>query len=299
MTPPFLSYITFNRLGLIERNLKALFETTDDFEMHIIDNHSTDGAWEYVQSLEDPRIKSRIQFSLNQGPIYSVNFNLSRRKAEQYFITIDNDVNIETKDWISQFMKVFNTFPEAGLLGVQRGAPYPQYMPPVIPKFKDGICYLQLKNGIVGEPMDFVPGCCQCLRPELIKEIGYWSEENHYGDAEMSPRINNYTSFKAGFMTSIKIDMTQEIDCGKCAANKWCKRASNKETCFEIRDRLYKNKDIAKMMEDKYHKTFKELEEGKRTPFSASVFDGKSMEEHIYYKDWAAESFNFYVNNAN
>ncbi|MCS4465629.1 glycosyltransferase family 2 protein [Clostridium botulinum] len=126
MVPPLISYVTFNRLGLTVKNLSSILDSTDDFELHIIDNNSTDGTWKYIQSLNDRRIKSRIQIGVNSGPIYALNLNLSKRKPDQYFITVDNDVYIETKDWITRFMKVFETFPEVGLLGVQRGQPYPE-----------------------------------------------------------------------------------------------------------------------------------------------------------------------------
>ena len=62
MTPPLISYSTFHRMGLTVRNLNSLLRTTDDFELHIIDNNSQDDTWEYIQSLNDSRIKSRTRF---------------------------------------------------------------------------------------------------------------------------------------------------------------------------------------------------------------------------------------------
>lgn len=299
MTPPFVSYITFNRLGITQRNLSSILNSTDDFEMHILDNNSSDGTWEYVLSLNDPRIKSKLRFPANVGPIFGVNFNLAKRKTDQYFFTVDNDVYIKTTDWISRFIKVFETFPEVGLLGVQRGRPYPEYFPEVIPKFKEGVNYLQLQNGVVGMPMDFVPGCCQGLRPELIKETGYWSEENHYGDAELSARVNNYTSFKAGFVTDVEIEMPQFISCDQCTAKTWCKMDKVENTCFSLRNRTYKNEEFAKTYEWKPYATDKEMREGKRTAYCASIFDPKSMDGHMYYMGWAMENLKFYVDNAN
>lgn len=40
MTPPLVSYSTFNRMGLTARSLYSLLNTSDDFELHIIDNNS-------------------------------------------------------------------------------------------------------------------------------------------------------------------------------------------------------------------------------------------------------------------
>lgn len=299
MLPPLLSYVSFNRLGLVERNLKSLFETAEEFDMHIIDNNSADGTWEYLQSLKEPRIKSLTRLEVNRGPVYAVNLNLTKRRPGQYFITVDNDVKILTGEWIKRFMEIFETFPEVGLLGVQRADPYPEYLPPVTPHVKNGVCYLELKNAKPGEPMDFVPGCCQCLKPELIDVIGYWSEENYYGDAELSARVVNYTPFKAGFTTSIRIDMTQRIECGDCRAKEWCKRDANARTCFELRDSLYKNDNFAKSASWKYKAIFHELEENGRSAYCASVHDEKSMREHLYHRDWALENFKYYEENAN
>lgn len=299
MIPPFVHYVTFNRLGLTIKNLQSILDSTDDFEMHIVDSNSQDDSWEFVQDLKDPRIKSKTRLPLNYGPILPANLNLLRRRPEQYFITIDSDVFMKTKNWISCFMEVFDTFPEVGLLGVQKGKPYFNYLPPVIPKIKNGVSYLQLKDGVVGGNLDFVPGCCQCLRPGLIKEIGYWSEENGYGDAELSIRVNNYTSFKAGFATNIEIDMTQTISCDECLGHKWCKLNRAETTCFAIRDRLHKNEPAAEKFLKKYLDSFKELSEGKRTAYCASLLDKESMEKHTYHKDWALENFTFFIENSN
>ena len=103
MRPPFVSYVTWNRLGLTIKNLNSLLDNKDEFELHIVDNNSGDDTWKYICGLKDRRIKSRTRFSVNRGQIYAVNYNLSKRKEGQFFITIDNDVNIITKPWLNNF----------------------------------------------------------------------------------------------------------------------------------------------------------------------------------------------------
>lgn len=296
--PPFISYVTFNRMGLTIRNLSNILDSDEDFEMHIVDCNSKDNSWDYIQSLKDKRIKSKTRFSINSGPIYALNYNLAKRKPNQYFITIDSDTYIKTKNWISRFMEVFNAFPEVGLLGVMRDAPYPRYMPPIIPRVKDDLSYLELKNAAVGVGMDFIPGQLQCLRPELIKEIGYWSEENGYGDAELTPRVVNYTLFKAGFLTSIEIDMAQSIGCDECKGKEFCTLSRSVNTCYSLSKSLNYNKSFAKKFEWKFLETFKDLEEGKRTAYCASVHDHESMRNHLYNQLWAAENFDYYNKNS-
>ncbi|NJD02110.1 MAG: glycosyltransferase family 2 protein [Ruminiclostridium sp.] len=305
MTPPFISYVTFNRLGLTARSLKSILDTTEDFEMHIIDSNSKDDTWEYIQSVEDPRIKSKIRLPINAGPIPALNLNLSKRRPEQYFFTVDCDIAIKTKDWISRFMKVFNTFPEVGLLGVQRTPPYIPIYPEVIPRSRDGVTYLELKNGHVDVILDFVHGCCMGLRPELIDTIGYWSEETCWGDAELTPRVMNHTGFKAGYMSDgnknplIDIDMTQTIGCEACIARQYCKLDKIGNTCFSLRNKTYINVPFVNKFKWKYLEFFKELQEGKRTPYCASIYDAKSMEGHVYNREWASENMSYYIENGN
>ncbi len=297
--PPLVNYTVFNRLGLTIRNLSRILESDEDFEMHIIDSNSKDNTWDYIQTLDDKRIKSKTRFTLNLGPIYSANFSLAKRKPNQYFITIDSDVYIQTENWISRFMEVFNAFPEVGVLGVMRDTPYPRFMPPIVPRVKGDISYLELKNATVGMDMDFIPGHLQCLRPELINKIGYWSEENGYGDAELSPRVIHYTPFKVGFLTTIEIDMVQTLGCDECQGRDFCKLSRSINTCFSLSKKSNVNESFAKKFKWKYLETFKELEEGKRTVYCASVLDPESMKNHEYNQVWAAENFDFYIKNSN
>lgn len=299
MIPPLVSYSTFNRMGLTIRSLTSLLKTTDDFELHIIDNNSGDDTWDFIQVLNDSRIKSKIRFPVNKGPIYAVNHNLAKRKPKQYFIALESDVYIYTPDWISRFMKVFGTFPEVGLLGVPRAAPYPSYMPPIIVRDADGTSYLQLKNGKLGEMLDFIPGHCQCLRPELIDIIGYWCEENGYGDAELSVRVNHYTPYRAGFTTDISIDMLQSLPCEACEGKSFCKLDKVNSTCFSIRDSRYKNESYAEKFKWKHFEYFNELQQGKRTVYCASIHDPVSISSHVYNKEWAQENFDYYATNTN
>ncbi len=299
MLPPLISYITFNRLGLTVKNLTTILESSDDFEMHIIDNNSTDGTWKYIQGLKDSRIMSRARIDVNFGQIYALNLNLVKRRPEQYFMTVDNDVYIETKDWISRFLKVFETFPEVGLLGVQRGQPYEDPLPSVIPKVKDNIFYLELDNSTPNIDQNYIPGCCMCLRPELLNEIGYWCEENCFGEIELSNRVNNYTSFKSGFVTNISIQMPQTMDCSTCQYNSQCTLNKYTETCFTNYNKLYKNDEFKKHYRWKLDETITDLKSGARPVYCASANDGTSTSTHVFNYEWAMENFNYYINNAN
>jgi len=299
MTPPLISYITFNRLGLTVRSLSSILESTDDFELSIIDNFSNDGTWEYIQGLTDSRIKSKVRIEINAGQIYALNLNLSRRRPKQYFITIDNDVCIKTKDWITRFMQVFETFPEVGLLGVQSFGPHLEELPPVVSRVKNGIFYLKLDKALSNPEQHFVPGFCMCLRPELLNIIGYWCEESCFGDIEISNRVNNYTDFSTGFLTTISVEMPQKIECGDCSYQARCALDKKNETCFTDYLKFYKNDEFKKKFRWKFEETLKDLKSGARPVYCASSNDAGSMSNNVFNMEWAVENFKYYIKNAN
>ncbi|NPV91612.1 MAG: glycosyltransferase [Firmicutes bacterium] len=299
MIPPLISYVTFNRLGLTIGSLSSILESTDDFELHIIDNFSNDGTWEYIQGLSDPRIKSRSRIDINAGQVYALNLNLLKRRPEQYFITVDNDVCIRTKDWITRFLKVFETFPEVGLLGVQSFGPHLVELPQVTSQVKGGVFYLKVDKAFPDPEQSFIPGRCMCLRPELLNIIGYWSEENCFGDIEISNRVNNYTDYTTGFVTGIKIEMPQKIECSDCGYQSQCILDQRSETCFTDYTKYYKNDEFKKKFRWKFEETLKDLKSGARPVYCASSNDGYSLSNHIFNMEWAVENFNFYIKNAN
>jgi glycosyltransferase involved in cell wall biosynthesis len=297
MTPPMVSFITWNRLGLTDRNLKALLWTDEDFELYLADNGSRDGTWDYLCSLTDPRIRSRIRFDANRGPVYAANYHLSRRRKDQYFITVDSDVNIHCPDWIRKFMEVFREFPEIGLLGAVTKEYLSRYRQPMVCHRKGTACYLEIVKG-------FVEGCCQCLRPELTERIGYWNEECCTGDMELSYRVLNHTPYKAGFHPSVEIDQLQYIPCGSCGAAEFCGsfhkegvdfgNESTKGLCFQIHEKNYRNPQFRNRFRHKYLKFIRELENGSRGVCCGSVHDEASMMRNRYDLHSASENFRYY-----
>jgi hypothetical protein len=186
-----------------------------------------------------------------------------------------------------------------GLLGLMRDNPYPRYLPPIIPRVKGDVSYLELKNADIGAQMDFIPGQLQCLSPKLINEIGYWSEENGFGDAELSPRIVHYTNFKVGFITTVEIDMTQRITCEECLAKSYCSLSRSVGDCFSFSAKYNANNSFVAKNTWKFKQAFQELKEGKRTAYCASIHDPESMKSHVYHADWAIDNFNHYLINSN
>jgi len=293
MIPPLISYVTFNRLGLTIKNMTAILNSNDDFEMHIIDNHSTDDTWKYIQSLKDSRIKSKARIAVNTGLINALNINLARRRTDQYFITLDNDVYIQSKNWISEFMKVFDEFPEVGLLGVQDD----KTMPTTVAQKRNGVSYLELINS--SDINDYVHDSCMIIRPELMEKLGYFSEENYFGDMEICYRVKNYTSFKCGIVPNVNVEIPQTIKCDECLYKEHCKLDQYSDSCFTKYSKLNIKSEFINKNKWKFEETIKDMESGARPIYCASYNDLSSLTDHIFNTDWALENLQYYIENAN
>lgn len=286
--PPLVSFITWNRMGLTVRNLNALLKTTDDFELYITDSCSGDCTWEYILDISDSRIKSKTRLPVNLGPIYAVNYNLSKRANGQYFVAMDSDVNLHTPDWVSKFMEAFAAFPDAGLLGSVSGEYYERYRLPYIKHEKDSACYMEITRG-------FVEGCFQCFRPGLLDLLGYWCEECCMGDVEICHRIRNYTGYKAGYLPAVEIDQLQQVSCESCEGRRWCGLSGKAPPgCFGLRNEKYRNPQFRQLHGRKYLKCNKDMESGARGVYRASVHDGASLSSNAYDSRLAEENFGYY-----
>lgn len=290
MSVPIVSYVTFNRAGLVARNLKALLETDSDFELYIVDNGSRDGTWEYVQTLQDTRIKEKKRFEANKGVIYAINYVLSHRKADQYFIHLDSDVCMHTKDFVEHFMKAFQAFPEVGLMGASAQASV---------NGDETYHKLTTKDGISIYKLPEVSGCCLCFRPEVFNILGYFCEETCGADLEISKRVSKYAGYEVGSLPSVKLDQLQGVGCEQCLIRDKCQLGKGK-TCYDMWKERYKHLEFYhQMIAPKNKKFFQEVDEGVRSAYCASIHDEESMKNHYYDKASAEENFNFFITRAN
>lgn len=292
MLPPMVSFITWNRLGLTCRNLSAILASEDDFELYLADSNSHDNTWEYLMELKDPRIKAKVRFDVNRGPIYAVNYHLSKRKENQLFITVDNDVYIRKTNWVTLFTDAFRSFPEVGLLGAVSQEYMKRYNRTLVRKKNGNSSYLKITSG-------FVEGCCQCLSPQLLDLVGYWNEECCVGDMEICHRIIKHTPFCVGFIPAIEIEQPQVIACSECSARTFCTLINGGITCFDVYKDNYRNPHFRKCFIRKYQKYIKDLDNHNIPLYSGSIHDGRSLEAAPYNRRYALENFNYYIEHSN
>lgn len=291
MTLPLVCFITWNRAGLTALNLKALLDTNDDFELYIIDNNSQDDTWKIIENTKDERIKCKKRFDVNRGEVYAINYALSKRKKDQFFILVENDICIKTKDWISRFLGTFDAFPEVGLLGATNPVLLLNEVKPLPDLIKKGdFGYYKVYQ---------VRGCCNCFRPELLDLLGYFNEETGWADRDNCYRINKFTPFVTGYSSIIEIELTRSILCNQCLIKDRCSLLKDSTTCFEIYNKNDNYPQFTTAMSQKEAVYIHETLEGKRSIYCASIHDPESIKNHIYNKEWAMENFQFFIDRAN
>lgn len=298
MKAPLIAYVTFNRLGLTAKNITALLNTSEDFELYIVDNNSNDGTWDYLQTLSDSRIKEKKRFDLNRGGIYAFNYAASHRHSNQYLITLENDVYIHSDYFISKFINTMNEFPDVGLLGGIREERFDEA------KNKKRITNSSIinNNGLRYAKLNSFVGCFYCYRPELLDRIGYNNEETFLGDTEICYRINKYTKWHTGVLLPEDLFITQEqsIKCDNCLLNTTCNlNIECKSTCFSLYSKRRKTNELLPIFKAKGEQYKKDLVSGKRDVYCASIHDPESIKNHYYDQKSAQENFDFFITNSN
>lgn len=197
-------YTSFNRLHLTKQSLPKLLENTSkDTEIFVVDNGSEPETVAYLKTVkkENPKIKLVLN-TKNIGVGGALNQVLSYIPDNYYFTKVDNDVEINTKDWDQWMMYCLSETPKIGVLGVHTYKDRP-----IVSRFRleDGVeVGTTTYGGITG---DFI-----MLGPELRKILGFFYEFGQYGyeDSELFYRI--YLLHKL-FCFALHFD-TRPIDTG-------------------------------------------------------------------------------------
>jgi len=95
---------------MTQQTLPSYLNTNQDFEMYIVDNDSRDNTWEYIQSLNDPRIIQKKRFDRNFGSINSINWTLTHRRKKQSVINVEYDAYNLTSDFVDKFQQIADEF---------------------------------------------------------------------------------------------------------------------------------------------------------------------------------------------
>lgn len=172
-----ISIACFNNLAFTKQCLESLFRNTEDYELIIVDNASTDGTFEYIKSLMDQGKKiTLIQNDQNAGFAYAHNQALKEAKGE-YFCALNNDI-ICLKGWLSEMIKPFCD-PKIGIVGSKLLVPGSRNVQHEGVFFLDnGTPYhINLGGGVnertnTSRIVPAVTGACLVMKTSLLRELG-------------------------------------------------------------------------------------------------------------------------------
>src|SRR5690554_4593830 len=108
---------TFNRLDYTVKCLNYLFQNTDktDYHLTVIDNNSNDGTKEYLTGLKDKNLIDTLHL-LNENVGVARAVNLGINPDAEYNIKLDNDIVIQSKNWLKGLIEVCEKIDNAGLV---------------------------------------------------------------------------------------------------------------------------------------------------------------------------------------
>lgn len=310
MAVPVVCFVSYERLGVTANNLDTLLKTEDDFELYIVDNFSKERNWEFIMDLKDDRIKEKRRFSKNYGSICATNYGLSHRRIDQPYIYIENDVSVIEKNWVKKFEQTLAAFPELALIG----AASERYLQSLKNRFPvlDTLnmsqeSLVKNKNTFNLKPINkknitayFFPnilGNINYLTPNILKHIGYWSEETYGGDAEICGRINRFTEYYTAITTNFYVDIIERVNCKTCVARDYC--IYEKKIDGECSDVYKKMKATAyapfyKVVGKKIDEFLDDISKKTRPLYCASIHDAESMINHSYDYQSAIKNFNVF-----
>lgn len=110
--------LTYNKLKYTKKYIESLYKYTKDFELIIVDNGSTDGTREYLQSLDGVKL---IFNEENVG--FSKGNNQGLELAEGEYIGFLNNDILLFPDWFEECEKVFQQ-ENAGFVGPRHINPH-------------------------------------------------------------------------------------------------------------------------------------------------------------------------------
>lgn len=173
--------INCNALRYLEACLKSI-EDNDypNYEIIMVDDHSTDGGVEFVQK-NFPKVKV-IQHDINLGACVSLNEGVASTDAP-LVVKLDSDVIVE-KDWLSSMIKVLEADPKIGVVG-SKVLYYDSEEIQDIGSNIDRFGYQMNYYTEVGLPKDgtttmdafYVSGCSMLFRKDLFEKVGKYDEE--------------------------------------------------------------------------------------------------------------------------
>ncbi len=191
----------FNKQDYIINCIRSIFaSTTDDFDVYVVDNASTDDSVKMIER----EFENRLTLIVNKENLGgSGGFNTGLREAlthdYQYLMCIDNDVVLDPHA-IEELQNFLEIHPDVGMVGSKvyfMDEPEKIWNYGGIIDFENFIQKDQYKNLIDTDLLpeivygDYVPACSMMVRTDVVRKVGVMSEENfiYWDDMEWGYRF--------------------------------------------------------------------------------------------------------------
>lgn len=175
-----IGVVTWNRLELTRLCLESLLEKTPPgYTLTVVDNGSTDGTPRLLQAMAARHPHMRVHLlARNMGVAVASNLAWDDAAQADFFVKLDNDVEIRDALWLQRLMAMLAANPCLGMAGYalcpwHTGSPLP------------------LADGLMAQETPCCNGACVCIPRGTHRELGFWNEAyGRYGyeDLEYSWR---------------------------------------------------------------------------------------------------------------
>ncbi len=200
--------VTYNRLHLLRRCVDDVLGRTSDRTREIViwNNASDDGTREYLDALEDPRLRI-VHHSENIGTnAYARAFALT---TQDYLVELDDDVIEAPKGWDEKLLDAFSRIPRIGYLSANlvddpndSASQYAKYLQDERNAYTrreiEGIAILEGPTG----------GGCTMTSREVYDRVGGFREHHKlvfwHEDADYVRRVHRL-GFSSGVLENLRV----------------------------------------------------------------------------------------------
>jgi glycosyltransferase involved in cell wall biosynthesis len=209
-----ITLITYDRLAYTKQTLRNLWDSASDeadYFLVVVDNNSTDGTKEYLQTLKKRhRVNHIILNEDNYYPGKACNIGWEygvQRYNPTHLMRLDNDMSLE-KNWDIKVKQYFKAIPELGQLGIDHEA---------IEHPKADLHRRSINGYMINE----WPGCVggPCIVPRKVWDMGLRWPEMRWDDERQSAVQEDSTFSKLIMNAGFLVGHTQ-IELGRTFATK-------------------------------------------------------------------------------
>ncbi len=170
--------VTYNAKDKLKRCLESVEKYTKgiSYLLTIVDNHSTDGTFEFLKNYKKGNIKV-INTKKNLGFCGGANFAL-RNTHNKFIVLLDDDAEA-SRGWLTRLYKSIKNEPNVGIVGCKINFPNNRIH---CADYRVKRFQLVGWNEIDGGQRDYIRECdaligpCWLMRRDLIENVGYFDE---------------------------------------------------------------------------------------------------------------------------